>query len=748
MSFLRGSANYVWCTTSVLGKGATGAVFQGVNKHTGEAVAVKTFNQLSHMRPHEVQMREFEVLKKVKHENIVKLLAIEEEQDGKGKVIVMELCTGGSLFNILDDPENSNGLPEEEFLAVLEHLTAGMKHLRDNNLIHRDLKPGNIMKFVALNGSTIYKLTDFGAARELEEGQQFVSLYGTEEYLHPDMYERAVLRKPVGKSFGASVDLWSIGVTLYHVATGNLPFRPFGGRRNKETMYFITAKKVSGVISGVQNSENGEIIWSKELPDSCLLSVGLKKLVTPLFAGLMEVDPQRMWNFDRFFQEVTSITSRKAIHLFYVNSVQSLRIYVSPSNTSQIVPEIEDQTGIMSGSQLILLKDGFWCNENFPITDVNNPLFLFNRENNNISCQLEFARYLFYLNVFFKSVKFPVFSTAISVENDASVAKQSCSVAYAYRRRIEETVQSYKLMHASVSTLIQWLMNQLQSLASRSARFEEQLGLWTKNFHYWQKIHVAVKDILRLAVDENYNITALDNYLQLAKSHQSDLITQATSITPSIKQLHQKIVRDGSLLKEWTSVSRPLSLLNDVCGKATTYVSRLKESWQHLLRDRAARVLTYNDEQFHLLERIKMTETFKNVESLYVVECLPTIMGTADCLADWYKMAQAVLLQNEILGKDASSIEFHAIDIFKNLERFHSSYVTKLHETIDCIKKNEKNTEERASLSMEPKKNDTEMPLKRDSEIAERFAVLPLRISKQDYLVKSNLLRKHVKNSI
>ena len=53
------------------------------------------------MRPQEVQVREFEVLKKVKHENVVKLLAIEEEQDGKGKVIVMELCTGGSLFNIL-----------------------------------------------------------------------------------------------------------------------------------------------------------------------------------------------------------------------------------------------------------------------------------------------------------------------------------------------------------------------------------------------------------------------------------------------------------------------------------------------------------------------------------------------------------------------------------------------------------------------------------------------------------------------
>ena len=56
-------------------------------------------------------------------------------------------------------------------------------------------------------------------------------------------------------------------------------------RRNKETMYHITTKKASGVISGVQTSENGPIQWNRELPNTCLLSAGIKKHVTPLLAG-------------------------------------------------------------------------------------------------------------------------------------------------------------------------------------------------------------------------------------------------------------------------------------------------------------------------------------------------------------------------------------------------------------------------------------------------------------------------------
>ncbi|XP_011170700.1 serine/threonine-protein kinase TBK1 [Solenopsis invicta] len=652
MSFLRGSANYVWCTTSVLGKGATGAVFQGVNKNNGEPVAVKTFNQLSHMRPHDVQVREFEVLKKVKHENIVKLLAIEEEQDGRGKVIVMELCTGGSLFNILDDPENTYGLAESEFLLVLEHLSAGMKHLRDNNLVHRDLKPGNIMKFIADDGSTIYKLTDFGAARELQEDQQFVSLYGTEEYLHPDMYERAVLRKPVGKTFGATVDLWSIGVTLYHVATGNLPFRPFGGRRNKETMFYITTKKASGVISGLQTSENGPIEWNRELPQTCQLSVGLKKIVTPLLAGLLEVDPQRIWSFERFFCEVTDTLCRKPIHIFNIHRASLIKVFLHPEEKLVALQiHIQDQTDIMPHAQILLLGEVFLMNiveestpgKGYPSTSNDKPLMLFSRENNNVVLPVET-----------ELPKFPVFANLVSVENDASQAKVACSVGHVCKRRIDKLALCSKLSRDAIDAFSGLLSTELTRVLGKCQHAKE----FTK----------AVEDTV-LSVERNETFarhvfrkfggqTAME-----VKSWRKELDVKSkeltSELTPAIVQLHQRYVKEGSLRGEWDNSTRGLwcPWATKASQRAATLVDRLRDGWQHLLRDRATRSLTYNDEQFHVLERIKVTETGRRLKALLETECIPAMTQRSECVADWYKMAQTVFLQTQILDKDIDGYE-------------------------------------------------------------------------------------------
>ncbi|XP_074094737.1 I-kappaB kinase epsilon [Cotesia typhae] len=703
MSYLRGSANYVWCTTSVLGKGATGAVFQGVDKNNGEPVAVKTFNSQSQTRPIDVQMREFQVLKKVKHENIVKLLAIEEEQDGRGKVIVMELCTGGSLFNILDDPENTYGLAESEFLLVLEHLCAGMKHLRDNNLVHRDLKPGNIMKYIADDGSTIYKLTDFGAARELNEDQQFFSLYGTEEYLHPDVYERAVLRKPVNKTFGATVDLWSIGVTLYHVATGNLPFRPFGGRRNKETMYFITTRKDSGVISGVQAYENAPIEWSKELPNNCRLSYGLKKIVTPLLAGLLEVNKQYIWSFERFFNQVTDILCRKAIHVFNFHTMQSLQAYLHPEDKlSALKAHIQEQTDILPHAQIILFGETLLSkiiDENrvakgFPVTTIENPFSVFSRENNNVvSAVINGLGNLQSVNSSSsssttgttvgnsvsstldgisaepnsnsnsnrdkkcESIVFPVFANLVSVENDASQAKLACSVGHSCKRTVDRLAIASKLSQDSVNAFVNLLSSELKRLTKQVDHLRELTKAVEKIFTAAERgdavgIQAIKKFSNSSSVPHSVGNESKSNEwgMELHLRHKQLF----SELAPAIAQLYQRYVKDEVLKAEWESTTRQLTCpwKTKASQRASTLVDRLRDGWQHLLRDRATRTLTYNDEQFHVLERIKVTETGRRLKMLLETECIPAIVQRSESLADWYKMVQTIYLQSQILDKD------------------------------------------------------------------------------------------------
>lgn len=90
-------------------------------------------------------------------------------------------------------------------------------------------------------------------------------------------------------------------------------------------------------------------------------------------------------------------------------------------------------------------------------------------------------------------------------------------------------------------------------------------------------------------------------------------------------------------------------------ARAKHLIERLRDSWQHLLRDRATRSLTYNDEQFHALEKIKVAETGKRIKALLNDDVKVVVAQIAECLADWYKRAQTIYLKTQILEKDISS---------------------------------------------------------------------------------------------
>uniref|UniRef100_A0A8B9R8X1 Inhibitor of nuclear factor kappa B kinase subunit epsilon n=1 Tax=Astyanax mexicanus TaxID=7994 RepID=A0A8B9R8X1_ASTMX len=367
------TAHHLWSLDDNLGQGATANVYKARNKKKGEVVAVKVFNVASYSRPYEVQMREFDMLRRLNHVNIVKLFAVEEMHlNPKQKVLVMEFCSGGSLLNVLEEPKNAFGLCESEFLIVLRCVVHGIKHLRDNGVVHRDIKPGNIMRQVGEDGRSIYKLTDFGAARELEDDETFMSIYGTEEYL-------VRLALDITTYILLFHDFWndsiSVALCLY--------------LRHK-----ITTEKPDKVIAGVQKVENGEIEWSYQLPDFCQLSEGLKMQLVPVLANILEANQEKCWGFDQFFAATTDILQRIHIHIFSLQQATAHTIYIHFYNTASIFfEEVQVQTGIVPEVQQYFFQGHPLPMEpsmkvvNLPPTTPDRPIFLLSRRPEKMAVQ-------------------------------------------------------------------------------------------------------------------------------------------------------------------------------------------------------------------------------------------------------------------------------------------------------------------------------------------------------------------------
>ncbi|WAR26459.1 TBK1-like protein [Mya arenaria] len=149
----------------------------------GHQVAVKVSLDSS---PHNVRarIRETELLRSTNHRNVMRLIACETVQETGQEVMILEYCQAGSVYSLLEQPTNSFGFQEKEFLTFLRDITEGVSYLNSLKIIHRDIKPGNILKKIEGDGSSTYVLTDFGAARELQdEDETFMSIYGTEEYI-------------------------------------------------------------------------------------------------------------------------------------------------------------------------------------------------------------------------------------------------------------------------------------------------------------------------------------------------------------------------------------------------------------------------------------------------------------------------------------------------------------------------------------------------------------------------------------
>jgi len=198
---------------NLVAKGGTAVLYRAVQTSLDRVVAVKKLHQ--HLTEDENFTRRFILEAKaaasLDHENIVKIIDFGTDDDGYH--MVMEFIEGESFRGILDKWKQ---LPPDIALAVAYRVCQGLEHAHAKGIVHRDIKPGNVM--LTRNGRI--KITDFGLAKLTQQTTQHTaanSILGTPLYMSPE--------QAFGESVDQRSDLFSLGTMLYEMITGIQPFR-------------------------------------------------------------------------------------------------------------------------------------------------------------------------------------------------------------------------------------------------------------------------------------------------------------------------------------------------------------------------------------------------------------------------------------------------------------------------------------------------------------------------------------------
>ena len=198
-----------------LGRGAMGVVYKATDPVIGRTVAVKTIKLSAEgtglTRPELLARFQTEARAAglLTHPNIVVVFDAGEE-DGL-YYIIMELVEGRSLQALLDD---GHSFPLPRVLRIMEQACSALQFAHERNVVHRDIKPANLM----LTGDDTVKVTDFGTAKILQFGtvQQTAHVMGTPSYMSPEQVK--------GRAVDGRSDIFSLGVMLYEMVTGEKPF--------------------------------------------------------------------------------------------------------------------------------------------------------------------------------------------------------------------------------------------------------------------------------------------------------------------------------------------------------------------------------------------------------------------------------------------------------------------------------------------------------------------------------------------
>ena len=198
----------------LLGEGTYGAVYLAENIFTKEQVAMKKIAKKSEdMLSDGEIMDEIDILKGLDHPDIVKIYEFYKTNDYY--YIIMEFCTGGELYDIINDE-----FSETEIAVIFQQILSGLAYLHSRDIVHRDLKLENILisdTEISNKQEKLFdiKIIDFGTAKIFDPNQKNKAVVGSSLYIAPEVLD---------KKYGQECDLWSAGVILYMFIVGHAPF--------------------------------------------------------------------------------------------------------------------------------------------------------------------------------------------------------------------------------------------------------------------------------------------------------------------------------------------------------------------------------------------------------------------------------------------------------------------------------------------------------------------------------------------
>ncbi|XP_026134760.1 MAP/microtubule affinity-regulating kinase 3-like isoform X3 [Carassius auratus] len=192
-----------------IGKGNFAKVKLARHILTGSEVAIKIIDK-TQLNPTSLQKlsREVTIMKNLNHPNIVKLFEVIETE--KTLFLVMEYASGGEVFDYL---VAHGRMKEKEARAKFRQIVSAVQYCHQKHIVHRDLKAENLLLDADMN----IKIADFGFSNEFMVGNKLDTFCGSPPYAAPELFQ--------GKKYdGPEVDVWSLGVILYTLVSGSLPF--------------------------------------------------------------------------------------------------------------------------------------------------------------------------------------------------------------------------------------------------------------------------------------------------------------------------------------------------------------------------------------------------------------------------------------------------------------------------------------------------------------------------------------------